>query len=188
MVLTNQNHNQNNKFYMNQFILIINGPIVSGKTWAVNIIMEQYKKIFRLSANKIKFLISDYTPDRDRKLVQDCLLSIGDKLLSNGMSLITEGGSVGQGNLNKQLEELGERHGIKVTYVNVEAPLDVLKARFAERVSTAKERGSKLSVTDEQGFIQRYDAYMALKDKTQPTFDSSVLSPQEIAQKIMTIV
>lgn len=173
---------------MNQFILIINGPIVSGKTWAVNVIMEQYKKIFRLSANKIKFLISDYTPDRDRKLVQDCLMSIADKLLLNGMSLITEGGSVRQGDLNQQLEDLGKKHNIKVVYINIEAPLDVLKARFADRLKNSKERGSKLSVTDEQGFIQRYDAYMALKDKNWPTFDSSIMSPQEIAQEIMKLV
>lgn len=173
---------------MNQFILIINGPIGSGKTWAVNLIMDRYKKIFRLSANKIKFLISDYTPDRDRKLVQECLMSIADKLVSSGMSLITEGGSVRQGDLNHELEDLGKKHNIKVIYVNIEAPLEILKKRFAERVQTSKERGSKLSVTDEEGFIQRYDAYMALKDPNWPTFDSSILSPEEIAEGIMKLV
>lgn len=173
---------------MNQFILIINGPIVSGKTWAVNVIMDNYKKIFRLSANKIKFLISDYTPDRDRKLVQECLMSIADKLLENGMSLITEGGSVKQGDLNKSLEDLGKKHGIKVIYVNIEAPLDILKQRFADRLKTSQERGSKLSVTDEKGFVERYDAYMKLKDANWPTFDSSVLSPEEIASGIMKLV
>ncbi len=173
---------------MNQFILIINGPIRSGKTWAVNVIMEQYKRVFRLSANKIKFLISDYTPDRDRKLVQDCLLSMADKMLEKGMSLILEGGSVAQGNLNTELEKVGEKYGIKVTYVNVEAPIEILKERFAESLKKSEERGSKLSVTDDIGFMKRYEAYLTIKDQAKETFDSSILSPQEIAKRMLALV
>jgi predicted kinase len=175
---------------MNQFILVINGPICSGKTWAVNVIMEQYKRIFRLSSNKIKFLISDYTPDRDRKLVQECLLSVGDKMLERGMSLIMEGGSVAQGDLNQKLEELAQKHNLRVTYVNVEAPIPVLKARFQERVDAFESGKSKsnLSVTDDAGFMKRYDAYLNIKDQAVETFDSSILSPEEIAKGILAIV
>jgi len=67
---TNQNK------YMNQFILIVNGPVCSGKTSTVTAIMGKYKKVFSLQQNKIKWLISDYTPDRDRKAVQESLLLV----------------------------------------------------------------------------------------------------------------
>jgi len=173
---------------MNQFILIINGPNVGGKTSAVEVIMNQYKKVFRLSANKIKFLISDYTPDRDRTLVHESVMLIAEKMLQNGMSLLVEGGSVMQGNLNKNLEELAAKHGLKVTVVNIEAPLPVLLKRFEERIMNSITRGSKISVTDEAGFMERYNAYLKIKDRGQQTFDSSLQGPGEIAKAIMALV
>ena len=180
------NHNQNN--YMQQFILIINGPIAGGKSSAIDAIMRQYKKIFRVSPNKIKFLISDYTPDRDRALVHESVLLLSEKMLQAGMSLILEGGSVMQGSLNQNLLNLGEKHGIKVTSVNIEAPLSILKKRFEDRVFQSIHRGSKISVTNEDGFMQRYDMYLSLKNSTDPTFDSNVQNPVDIAKRIMALV
>jgi hypothetical protein len=174
----NQNHNS--KQHMNQFILIINGPNVGGKTSAVESIMNQYKKI--------KFLISDYTPDRDRMLVHEAVILVGEKMLEGGMSLLVEGGSLMQGKMNERLEELGKKHGVKVTVVNVEAPLPVLLKRFDERVMNSITRGSKISVTDEAGFMQRYNAYMERKDQGIKTFDSSLQGPGEIAKEIMALV
>ncbi len=173
---------------MNQFILIINGPIVGGKTSAIEAIMSQYKKVFRVSPNKIKFLISDYTPDRDRSLVHESTLLLAEKMLEGGMSLLIEGGSVMQGNLNENLKQLAVKHNLKVTTVNLEAPLPVLKKRFDERVLNSITRGSKISVTDEAGFMQRYSAYLEIKDEGEKTFDSSTQSPGEIAKAIMALV
>lgn len=173
---------------MNQFILILNGPIVGGKTFVADVIMRQYKKIFRVSSNKIKFLISDYTPDRDRDLVHECTALLAEKMLQAGMSLLVEGGSVMQGNLNQYLTNLGEKYKAKLVIVNLEAPLPVLKKRFEDRLVTAATRGSKLSVTDEAGFMERYNAYLKIKDQADQTFDSSTKGPGEIAKAIMALV
>lgn len=173
---------------MKQFILIINGPIMGGKTYTTESIMGQHKKVFRLSPNKIKFLISDYTPDRDRKAVHECVILIAEKMLENGMSLLLEGGSVMQGSLNNDLVKLAEKYALKVTFVNIEAPLAILKKRFDERVLNAANRGSKLSVTDETGFMERYNAYLSIRDQAEKTFDSSTQEPGEIAKQIMALV
>ena len=108
-------------------------------------------------------------------------------MLENGMSLILEGGSVTQGEMNKALETIGEKHGIKTTYVNIEAPLDVLKERFQERLKVSQERGTKLSFTDDEGYMKRYNAYTAIKGDA-PTFDTSILLPDEVSEKIMALV
>ncbi len=172
---------------MNQYILIVNGPVCSGKTTIIDVIMGKYKKIFKLSQNKIKWLISDYTPDRDRAVVQESLLMVGEKMLENGMSLILEGGSVTQGSMNAALEAIGDKHGIKTTYVNIEAPLEILKARFADRIKVAEERGTKVSFTDDEGYMQRYNAYLSVKGDA-PVLDSSTYSAEEIADQIMALV
>lgn len=173
---------------MQQFILVINGPICGGKSAVVDSIMSQYKKVFRLSANKIKFLISDYTPNRDREVVHECLVIIAEKMLERGMSLVLEGGSVMQGDLNDNLKKLAEKHDMKVASVNIEAPLDTLKKRFQERLDMAEERGSRLSVTDETGFMERYNAYISIRPDAQGTFDSETMRPEEIAAGIMKLV
>jgi predicted kinase len=173
---------------MKQSILIVNGPICGGKTKAVDVIMNNYKRVFRLSPNKIKFLISDYTPDRDRASVHECTMIIAERMFANGMSLILEGGSVAQGNLNEQLAELATKNGIALTIVNVEAPIEILKKRFEDRIDTALMRGSKISVTDDEGFMQRYNAYLAIRPTAQHTFDSSRMSPVEIGKAIMDLV
>ncbi|MDB4984326.1 MAG: hypothetical protein JWM20_505 [Patescibacteria group bacterium] len=170
-----------------QFILILNGPVCGGKTSAVKAIMPKYERVFELSQNAIKWLISDYTPDRDREAVQESLLLVAEKMLESGMSLILEGGSVTQAAMNKRLEEIGRNHGIEVTYVNIEAPLDVLKERFALRVKNAAETNKKLSFTDDKGYMERYDAYLALKGNA-PIIDSSIYSAEEAASEIMALV
>lgn len=170
---------------MKQFILIVNGPICGGKSFLIDSIMDNYKKVFRLSANKVKFLISDYTPERDRAVVQECLMILAEKMLHNGMSLVLEGGSVAQGKLNESLCEIAEKYNMNVLTVNVEAPLDVLKKRFEERVITAATRGSKLSVTDDAGYMERYNAYLAIKKDAQKTFNSSTQNPEEMMKEII---
>lgn len=172
---------------MNQFILIVNGPVCAGKTSAIEAIVGNYKKIFRLSQNKIKWLISDYTPDRDRQAVQESLLLVAEKMLEHGMSLVLEGGSVTQGKMNEALEKIGEKYDLKTIYVNIEAPLEILKQRFAERLTTSAERGTKVSFTDDEGYMQRYNAYLAIKGDA-PVIDSSTHTPEEIAQEIMKFV
>ncbi len=174
--------------HMNQFILIVNGPIVGGKTSAIEVIMNQYKKVFRVSPNKIKFLISDYTPDRDRALVHSSTLLLAEKMLEGGMSLLIEGGSVMQGDFNESLAQLGAKHGIKVTIVNIEAPLPALKKRFEERVMNSITRGKKISVIDEADFMKRYDAYLKIRDQGEKTFDSNAQNPGDIAKEIMKII
>lgn len=173
---------------MKQFILIVNGPICSGKTKVLDVIMSSYKRIYRLSPNKIKFLISDYTPDRDRQAVHDCAMITAERMFKEGMSLILEGGSVAQGNLNERLKELAQKNGITVTTINVEAPIEILKKRFEERVDTAVLRGSKVSVIDDEGFMQRYNAYLAIKDQGRKTFDSNTMNQADIAKQIMELV
>ena len=170
---------------MKNFILIVNGPICAGKTAVIDVLMKEHRKIFRLSANKIKFLISDYTPDRDRQAVHDCLILIAEKMLGVGMSLVMEGGSMAQGDLNERLLQLGKKNNVAVLTVNIEAPLEVLLKRFNERVSVGTARGSKLSVRNESGFMERYNAYTHLKGTSQKTFDSSKSSPEQICREIM---
>ena len=167
-----------------KFILILNGPVAAGKTTVSKAILKKIPRVFELSQNAIKWLISDYNPDTDREAVQDSLLLVAERMIKEGMNLLLEGGSVTQAAMNERLEEIGLKHDMKIIYLNIEAPLEVLKERFAERVKTAEEQKKKLSFTDEEGYMERYNAYLDLKGEA-PVIDSSILSPEQAVDAIM---
>lgn len=172
----------------NKFVLIINGPIDSGSRRVVEILMEKLKRVFLASANKIKFLISDYTPDKDRKIVHESVLFLAEKMLENDISLIVEGGSVEQESLNGKIKELAENKNVKIITVNIEAPVEILRERFLKRLEKSAITGGKASVFDEEGFMKRVNAYFDLKNSEDTTFDSSSEAAESIARKILALV
>lgn len=178
----------NKKYMNNKFVLIINGPIDSGSRRVVEILMEKLKRVFLASANKIKFLISDYTPDKDRKIIHESILFLAEKMLQNDISLIVEGGSIEQENLNQKIKDLALKENIKIVTVNIESPVEVLRERFLKRLEKSVTSGQKASVFDEEGFMKRVNAYFGLKNPENTTFDSSVEAPESIAKKILALI
>lgn len=169
----------------NKFILIINGPIDSGSRNVIKILMEKLKRVFLVSANKIKFLISDYNPDRDRKIIHESILFLAEKMLKNNISIIVEGGSIEQESLNEKIKDLAKIEDIKIISINIESPVEVLRKRFLQRLALTD---SKASVFDEDGFMKRVNAYFDLKNSEDTTFDSSVEAPELIASKILDLI
>jgi adenylylsulfate kinase-like enzyme len=133
-------------------------------------------------------LISDYTPDKDRKMIHEAISFLAEKMLENEISLIVEGGSVEQESLNKKIKSLAEDKGAKIITVNIEAPVEVLRERFLKRLEKSAITGQKASVFDEEGFMKRVNAYFELKNSEDMTFDSSKEAPEFIAKSIMSIL
>ncbi|MEN9338357.1 MAG: hypothetical protein RI945_82 [Candidatus Parcubacteria bacterium] len=109
-------------------------------------------------------------------------------MLENGISLIVEGGSVEQEELNKNIKNLAEEKNIPVVTVNIEAPVEILRERFLKRLEKSAITGQKASVFNEEGFMKRVNAYFTLKNREDMTFDSSEEAPEFIAKKIMGIL
>ena len=172
----------------NQFVLIVNGTRDSGSNEVISILNKRLKQVFLIASNRIKFLISDYTPDRDRKMVQEIAVIISEKVLNNGFSIIVEGGSIEQKNFNKKITDLAGARNIKVITVNIEAPVEIMKQKFFERIEESKAIGKKVSVTNEEELMKRINAYFDLKDEKDPTFDSSKESIDEITKKILSLM
>ena len=59
--------------------------------------------------------------------------------------------------------------------VNIEAPFDVIKERFEERVENAELKGWKVSNKSLRRFKKLYNLHEENKNKKAHTFDSSIL-------------
>lgn len=171
---------------MGQFILVINGPICSGKSTIVELLLSRHEKLFRASYDKIKWLISDYSSDKYHVVVTDLVLTLAEAAFSKGFSIIADGAMLKT--MRERYSSFAERNAVKFFEVNLEAPVPVLEERLKKRVVEATRLGTKISVTDTQGMMKIFARYQENKNISIPTFDSSILTPEQIAAEIEKVV
>lgn len=168
-----------------QFMLIINGPSCGGKSSASDVITGNYGGIFNSRNDTIKWLISDYEPSRHKVQVQNITLAATRAALVSGFSIIKEGAFWSE---PQDYVNLAEEMNVPLIVANVEAPWDVLMSRFEKRVEAKKQGAKKIANVDPQKFKNIYDAYIEAKVDTPLNFDSSVQTPEEIAETIVKYV
>jgi predicted kinase len=173
---------------MQKFILAIHGPMCSGKSTITKIFMQR-ENMYRGSYDAQKWQISNYTPDKPnhREIGKKLMLSSVATAVENGLSVILDGGLM---EYQSEYKKIAERFGYHYVSINIESPVEVLLQRFLDRVANAQHDGNKkISVTTIKGFEDRYNWYTnGNKDLEAPTFNSSILSPQEIVEKIDAII
>jgi predicted kinase len=173
---------------MNKYIVILNGPICSGKTTVTKLLMKK-DNVFHGSYDQIKWLISNYSGENElhREIAKELTFSMVLKALELGFSVVVDGGNK---DYRDKYKELAKKYNHIYLSINIEAPLEILEKRFLDRVASAKERNSKnIAVTTVDGFQSRYQWYINTnKDITAKTFDSSKLSPEEILSQIEELI
>lgn len=170
-----------------KFILVIYGPSCGGKSSVVELLISKHENLFRVSQDKIKWLISRYDKDKHTEIVYSFLVNLAKDAISKGFSLLVEGGNVMK-NKGKDFRLMAKRNKMDFFEFNIEAPFDIAKERFKERVKNAKLKGWKVSNKSLRRFKELYNLHEEKKNKKAPIFDSSVLSVKEIVNKIEGIV
>lgn len=169
---------------MQKFLLIINGPMCSGKSTITKLFLQK-EDVFRGSSDNIKWLISNYSANnqKHREIVKKITLSTIESAMDAGLSVVVDGGFK---EFKDKYKELASKYNFTYLSVNIEAPIEILEKRFLERVASASRDTSKtISVTTLEGFHSRYDWYLDQnKDHEATTFDSSELTPEDIMLEI----
>lgn len=168
-----------------KFLVIINGPLCSGKSTVAKLLSENKSDIFHISGDKIKWFISDYSSEKYTKtgIINRLLLSLVSQAAKEGLLIVIEGNIA----LLKESEEylkIAEDNNMNFYQCNIEAPYDILLKRFNQRVIGALESKIKISAKTEDDMKSRYDSYQELKNKNVQLFDSSKMSPQQIVKEI----
>ena len=163
-------------YNMKQYILLVSGPLSSGKTTLVDAFLKNEDRLFRASFDSIKKLVSDFDGEKDRALVKDLLFSLSKEAFNKGLSVVVEGSASIFIEMRGFYKKLAEENSVVFTEINLEAPLDVLKERLKKRVA----QGKALTVTSSEQLIYRYDLYFKHKDKNIVTYDTTKSTPEEI--------
>lgn len=171
---------------MQQFILLINGPTNVGKSTTVELLMSRHEKIFRTAYDKIKWLISDYSSEKYHTDVTDLVLVLAEAALNKGFSLVADGALLKK--TREKYHLLANKNNIKFFEVNLEAPFSILESRFHDRIANAKNTGTKISITTLEGMKKVYARYMENQTHNIPTFDTSILTPEQVVVAIEELI
>jgi len=173
---------------MNKFILIINGPMCSGKSTLTDLLLKKIPQSFKVSSDKIRWQIANYSSDIHRELVSELAFSLAKKAAENGLSLIIDGTLVNKKIVNKKYQKLAKKLNYKFIEIKINASWEVIRHRFQERVKNAKLTGNHISCTTLKRMKEIYNRYMTVQTPDIPTFDSDKISPEKLCQKILKLL
>lgn len=158
------------------YILLLSGPLCSGKSSLANTFLKNEKRLFRGSFDMIKRQISDFDSEEDRMLVKDLLFALSKEAVHKKLSIIVEGSANIMFEIRSFCSTLANKESIDFFEINLEAPIEVLQKRLQERVRD----GKALTVTEPEQLLKRYNLYLERKDPSVLVYDSTKYSPKEL--------
>jgi len=162
------------------FLVIIDGPIGSGKTSASKILHSKLKRTALISLDRIKCLVSDYDNNHeDIDLASDIGTAMTKEYLRQGINVIVEKAFTRTQYLKKFITPF-QRSKANILIYQLEAPLDIAIKRVKQRPISpdAKRKLTKKRI------IQNHKNFMLYRYKKARVFDSTKSSPEEIAREM----
>ena len=169
-----------------KFIIHLSGPSCVGKSTLNQALGEIFPGIYTVSYDRQKWQLAGYSRDKDKETVKEITFGLYEVILEMSLPVQLDFLCKDQA-LYDRWKSAAEGRGYKFLSFELVAPMEVLLARFRERVERAKTGAAKISVTDENIFINETSKPPFLPAAV-PSFDTSVMSPAEIAREIADIV
>ncbi|TSC71160.1 MAG: Uncharacterized protein G01um101449_88 [Parcubacteria group bacterium Gr01-1014_49] len=166
---------------MSKFLVIIDGPMGSGKTTIGNLLHSGLKRTAILSTDKIKFFLSDFERgERDNAISAAVLMQMCREYIKHGINIVLPQGFWKKEYLEPYIK-LAEENNLKLFVYQLEAPKDVLLERLRNR---PKPVLAKTPVPEEK-ILQNLKTWEENRYDLGKVFDTSKLSSEEIAQAIL---
>ncbi len=169
-----------------KFVIHLSGGSCTGKSSVADILSDRIPDIFHLSYDNVKWNFSNYHRDTHKEKVKKIVKEFFEIICKTDSSILLLTIIEDEQEYN-HLTEIAEQYAYNFLNIKLKAPKEILLQRFRERVRSAKKAGSKISITDEKLFLNN-----SSKDFFTPNnakiFDSSKLSPEEIADEILKLL
>ena len=171
---------------MKKFI-IINGTFCGGKSTAIQSFAIQ-KKFFLISFDGLKKFFSQYDRKINRGYVESLMLVLLRDSIKFNMDVVCEGVLIQD--LRMKIIKEAKNLGYQVFEFNIEADIEITLERFRKRKSEKKEKDiyNLEENSSEVRFIEKFKYYQNTKNPKATTFNSSKMSAEQIASKIIAEV
>ena len=164
---------------MKKFLIVIDGPMGSGKTTVAKLLHEKLKRTAHLGLDRVKWFISDFKRvPADNEIVRDVIAAMAKEYLKHGINVIIEQGM--RSDSIKALKKAAERQGATCFIYQLDAPKELLLKRINQRPRLAGK--PKISNTR----IERnYKAHTEHKYNGAVVMDSVKFTAKQIASQIL---
>lgn len=160
-------------------IIIIDGPMGSGKTTVSKMLHLQIPRSALLCWDELKWMSNDLVNNpSDKNLIKEIRIDMTKKFLKNNYTVIVEGGFGKPGRL-KSYQVLARRNNTRFIHFFFTAPEHLLLKRAAARPKPAVEKKKITKAQITQNIKNHPDAEDAIVINTEK------LTPQQIVQKIL---
>jgi predicted kinase len=161
-----------------KFLLVIDGPMGSGKTTVSKLLHAKLKRTAHLGLDRIKWFISDFKRiPADNEIVRNVVLVMAKEYLRQGVSVIIE-----QGMRKKQisiLRRVTKQYGARFFIYQLDAPKKLLFRRIKQRPKKpGKPRVSNARIE------RNYKSHMRYKYAGAVVLDAEKMSARQIANLI----
>jgi predicted kinase len=166
---------------MKGFILIIDGPMGSGKSTIGALVYKKLKRTALLSTDKIKWFVSNFDRSKeDNRMIAMVLRSMATEFVSQGINLLLPQAFWKKENVLPYLK-LAKKNKFQLFVYHLEAPKDILLKRIAKRI---KPKEAKTPISKAR-ILANLKMWKENKYEMGEHFDTSRVSAEYVAKKIL---
>jgi predicted kinase len=166
---------------MQQSLIIIDGPMGSGKTTIGKLLHKKLPRTALLSMDAIKWFISDFERgERDNTITSHVLMQMCQEYVKHDISILIAQGFWKKEYLKPYIS-LAKENNLRLFIYQLEAPVDILLDRIKKR---PKPELAKANVPIEK-VMRNLQTWQDHRYKTEKIFNTHSLSPRKIVQLIM---
>lgn len=171
----------------NTFLVLIDGPMGSGKTTTSKLLSQRLPDAARVALPDIKRLVPNYNENEKTLLViRDVIKVMVDKYLEHGVSVIIE--QITKSNGAEALKVLAQKHNARFYAFRLNAPEDIRLKRVLERTREMMNVPvlNETKINEMTGyFLTNNQFYLDNPISIAESFDTQVLSPEQIVNEIV---
>ena len=160
------------------FLILIDGPMGSGKTTVAKILHEKLKRTAHIGLDRVKRYISDFKKNpHDNNISRNIVLAMTQEYLRQDINVIIE-----QGMKKYEIENFkkaAKKYNAHCFVFQLEAPKPLLESRVLARTQSLGKKITKTRIN------RNYKIHIDNKYENAIVFDSEKLSPEQIVKFIL---
>ncbi len=171
----------------NTFLILIDGPMGSGKTTTSKLINQKLPDTARVALPDIKRLVPNFQEDKNAlKIIREVMEVMIDKYLENGVSVVVEQINKTEG--VELLKTVAERHGAKFYAYRLNAPKEIRWIRVQDRTKQMMEVDTlpHSKIDELSGYFEpNHVFYMTNPIELSEIIDTTEIDSNEVADQII---
>lgn len=170
----------------NKFVIHLAGRSCSGKSTVAELLSQRLPGIFTVDYDHIKWQLAGYQSDKHRPIIEAIATDMYTSVCQHSLPVLLKLFSHNQATFDS-FKETARKYGYKFIPIYLTAPDEVLLARFRKRVLEYKEKGLKISITDENVF-KSWLAADYFQSPEAKVFDTSKIAVAEIVDQVIKMI